>query len=34
LEDEFKSLSTGAGNPDVQAKLDALKAKLGTASPG
>lgn len=34
LEDEFKSLSTGAGSPDVQAKLDALKAKLGTASPG
>jgi len=34
LEDEFKSLSAGAGNPDVQAKLDALKAKLGTASPG
>ena len=22
------------GNPDVQAKLDALKAKLGTSSPG
>ena len=34
LEDEFKSLSTGAGSPDVQAKLDALKAKLGTATPG
>jgi phage shock protein A len=34
LEDEFKSLSAGAGNPDVQAKLDALKAKLGTSSPG
>lgn len=34
LEDEFKSLSTGAGNPDVQAKLDALKAKLGTSTPG
>lgn len=34
LEDEFKSLSSGAGNPGVQVKLDALKAKLGTASPG
>ncbi len=34
LEDEFKSLSTGAGNPDVQSKLDALKAKLGTSTPG
>ena len=34
LEDEFKSLATGAGSPDVQAKLDALKAKLGTATPG
>ena len=34
LEDEFKSLSTGAGSPDVQAKLDALKAKLGTSTPG
>ena len=34
LEDEFKSLSSGAGNPDVQAKLDALKAKLGTSTPG
>lgn len=33
LEDEFKTLSTGAGNPDVQAKLDALKAKLGTSAP-
>ncbi len=33
LEDEFKSLSTGAGSPDVQAKLDALKAKLGTSTP-
>ena len=34
LEDEFKSLSSGTGNPNVQAKLDALKSKLGTASPG
>jgi len=34
LEDEFKSLTTGAGSPGVQAKLDALKAKLGTATPG
>ena len=34
LEDEFNSLSSGAGNPDVQAKLDALKAKLGTSTPG
>jgi len=34
LEDEFKSLSSGAGNPSVQAKLDALKAKLGTSTPG
>ncbi len=34
LEDEFKSLASGAGNPDVQAKLDALKAKLGTSTPG
>jgi phage shock protein A len=34
LEDEFKTLATGAGSPDVQAKLDALKAKLGTNSPG
>lgn len=34
LEDEFKSISTGAGNPNVQSKLDALKAKLGTATPG
>lgn len=34
LEDEFKTLATGAGSPDVQAKLDALKAKLGTTSPG
>ncbi|MEO5712886.1 MAG: PspA/IM30 family protein [Luteolibacter sp.] len=34
LEDEFKSISSGAGNPDVQAKLDALKAKLGTSAPG
>lgn len=34
LEDEFKSLASGAGSPDVQAKLDALKAKLGTATPG
>lgn len=33
LEDEFKSITTGAGNPDVQAKLDALKAKLGTSNP-
>ena len=33
LEDEFKTLSTGAGSADVQAKLDALKAKLGTATP-
>ena len=33
LEDEFKSLATGAGSPDVQAKLDALKAKLGTSTP-
>lgn len=33
LEDEFKSLGAGAGNPDVQAKLDALKAKLGTTTP-
>lgn len=32
LEDEFKSISTGAGSADVQAKLDALKAKLGTGS--
>ena len=32
LEDEFKSLSTGTGSPDVQAKLDALKAKLGGTS--
>jgi phage shock protein A len=34
LEDEFKTLTTGAGSPGVQAKLDALKAKLGTTSPG
>lgn len=34
LEDEFKSLTTGAGSPGVQAKLDALKAKMGTATPG
>ena len=34
LEDEFKTLATGSGSPDVQAKLDALKAKLGTTSPG
>ena len=34
LEDEFKSLTAGSGNPDVQAKLDALKAKLGSTSPG
>jgi phage shock protein A len=34
LEDEFKSLSSGAGSPDVQAKLDALKAKLGSVTPG
>lgn len=34
LETEFKELASGAGNPDVQAKLDALKAKLGTSSPG
>lgn len=34
LEDEFKSISSGAGNPNVQAKLDALKSKLGTTSPG
>ena len=34
LEDEFKSLASGAGSPEVQAKLDALKAKLGTATPG
>ncbi len=34
LEDEFRTLATGAGSPDVQAKLDALKAKLGTTSPG
>ncbi|MGL5018998.1 MAG: PspA/IM30 family protein [Luteolibacter sp.] len=34
LEDEFKTLATGAGSADVQAKLDALKAKLGTTSPG
>lgn len=33
LEDEFKQLGSGAGSPDVQAKLDALKAKLGTTSP-
>jgi len=33
LEDEFKTLATGAGSPDVQAKLDALKAKLGTPTP-
>ena len=34
LEDEFKSLASGAGSPDVQAKLDALKAKLGSVTPG
>lgn len=34
LEDEFKSLGSGTGSPDVQAKLDALKAKLGTVTPG
>jgi phage shock protein A len=34
LEDEFKSLASGAGNPNVQVKLDALKAKLGTTSAG
>lgn len=34
LEDEFKTITTGAGNPNVQSKLDALKAKLGTATPG
>jgi phage shock protein A len=34
LEDEFKSLGSGTGSPDVQAKLDALKAKLGTVAPG
>ncbi len=34
LEDEFKSLASGAGNPNVQAKLDALKAKLGSTSAG
>ena len=33
LEDEFKSLGAGAGSADVQAKLDALKAKLGTSTP-
>lgn len=33
LEDEFKTLTTGSGSPDVQAKLDALKAKLGTSKP-
>lgn len=33
LEDEFKTLTTGSASPDVQAKLDALKAKLGTTSP-
>jgi len=33
LEDEFKSLGSGAASPDVQAKLEALKAKLGTTSP-
>jgi phage shock protein A len=33
LEDEFKTLTAGSGSPDVQAKLDALKAKLGTTSP-
>lgn len=32
LEDEFKSLGSGAASPDVQAKLDALKAKLGSTS--
>jgi len=34
LEDEFKTITSGAGNPNVQSKLDALKAKLGTTSPG
>lgn len=34
LEDEFKSLGSGTGSLDVQAKLDALKAKLGTVTPG
>lgn len=34
LEDEFKSLGTGAANPDVQAKLDALRSKLGSTSAG
>ena len=34
LEDEFKSLGSSSGSSDVQAKLDALKAKLGTTSPG
>jgi phage shock protein A len=34
LEDEFKSLGTSAGNPDVQAKLDALRSKLGSTSAG
>jgi len=34
LEDEFKTITTGAGNPNVQSKLDALKAKLGTVTPG
>ena len=33
LENEFKSLSSAAGNPNVQAKLDALKSKLGTTTP-
>ena len=31
LEDEFKDLG-GAANPSVQAKLDALKSKLGTTA--
>lgn len=34
LEDEFKAFSSSAGNPDVQSKLDALRAKLGTPSAG
>lgn len=34
LEDEFKSLNTGTTSVDVQTKLDALKTKLGTATPG
>lgn len=33
LEDEFKEFSASASNPNVQAKLDALKAKLGTSTP-